>query len=412
MKAGRHPGPPAAPLPPVARVAAMDVLRGLALLGILLMNLEGFAGPPAQAGTGIDPTWRGLDRWADAAIYVLVQGKFVALFSLLFGAGFAAMAARAEGEGWSLSQVWLRRCAGLLLIGLAHALLLWSGDILVTYALCGLVLLAFREVLGGLLAWVGAGVFLIPAGVSLLAGLAEPALAGSAQWQHALQAQAAHVAEVTRAQVLAYGHGDFAMATAQRLRDLGQSLSVLPVTGAQVLGLFLIGPWLGQVLARPQAHARALAWMRQGALPLGLGMTLVSVWLAPWIAPGRADLRTGLAAALMLAASLPLCLGYIGWTLRWLAHPASARLAGLLAAAGRLALSNYLLQSLVCVTVFYGYGMGAFGLGRAWQVALGLGLFALQLLVSRWWLAHAAMGPAEWLLRALTYGRAPTRQIG
>ncbi|WP_345781318.1 DUF418 domain-containing protein [Pseudoxanthomonas sp.] len=393
------------------RVAAMDVLRGLALLGILLMNLEGFAGPPAVMGAGIDPALHGLDRWADAAIYVLVQGKFIALFSLLFGAGFAVMAGRAEREGWALGWVWWRRCIGLLLIGLTHALLVWSGDVLVSYALCGLVLLAFREVLGGVLACVGVALFLVPPGISLLVGLGETAMASDPAWQQALQEQAAHMAALATAQAQVYGQGDFTAATLQRLRDLGEALSVLPMTGAQVLGLFMVGTWLGPVLAQPARHARGLAWMRCGAWPLGLVLMLGSVWLAPWIAPGRADLRVGLAAAMAAASSLPLCLGYVGWAVRWLEGRAFLPIANLLAGAGRLALSNYLLQSLVCTWVFYGYGLGAFGLERRWQVPFALVVFGLQLLLSRWWLARHRLGPVEWMLRAFTYARLPSRRV-
>ena len=388
----------------------MDVLRGLALLGILLMNLEGFAGPPALMGTGIDPQLRGLDRWADAAIYVLVQGKFIALFSLLFGAGFAVMAGRAEREGWSLRAVWGRRCAGLLLIGLLHALLVWSGDILVTYALCGLLLLGFGEVLGRILAWIGVGIFLVPAGVSLLAGLGASALAASPGWQQALQAQAAQAAATAQAQIQAYGHGDFMAATSQRLLDLGDRLAMLPMTGAQVFGLFLVGAWLGPVLTRPAAHARALAWMRLGALPVGLALMLGSVAVAPWIDPARADLRICLAASMAAAASLPLCLGYVSWTMRWLASSHGDGIASWLAAAGRLALSNYLLQSLVCTWVFYASGLGAFGLGRSWQVMVGFALFGVQLLLSACWQRAGRLGPAEWLLRTLTYARLPARR--
>jgi uncharacterized protein len=401
----------ARPLPPSARVAAMDVLRGLALLGIVLMNLEGFAGPPATMGSGLDPVWRGWDRWADALVYVGVQGKFIALFSLLFGAGFAVMAGRADREGWPLGAVWGRRCLGLLLIGLAHALLVWSGDILVTYALCGLALLPFREVLGRALAVVGVALFLVPPAISLLLGLGAGALADDPAWQQALQAQAAHVALLARAQAEAYGNGDFGAATLQRLRDLGENLALLPMSAAQVLGLFLVGAWLGPVLARPNEHARALDRMRWGALPLGAALMLGSFWLAPWIGPGRADLRTGLAAAMAAASSLPLCLGYVAWVMRALESSGVQRLADLLAGAGRLALSNYLLQSLVCTWAFYGYGLGAFGLGRAWQVVFALVLFALQLAVSHGWSKTGRLGPAEWLLRTITHARMPSRHV-
>ncbi len=133
------------PIAPDERIATLDVLRGLALLGILLMNMEAFVGPMDLSTTGIDPHWRGVDRWADAFVYLFVQGKFFTLFSLLFGAGFAVMAQRAEVAGRDFNRFYLRRSLGLLGIGLAHALLLWSGDILVAYALLSFLLLAFRE---------------------------------------------------------------------------------------------------------------------------------------------------------------------------------------------------------------------------------------------------------------------------
>ncbi len=401
----------AAPLAAPARVPAMDVLRGLALLGILLMNLEGMAGPPATMASGIDPSLHGLDRWVDAAIYVLVQGKFIALFSLLFGAGFAVMQARAEREGWALGPVWLRRCAGLLVIGLAHALLVWSGDILVTYALCGFALLAFGEVLGGLLAWIGVLLFLAPAGLSLAVGMAHPWLSGDPAWQQAVQAQTAHVQSLAAMQVQVYAHGGYLTAVAQRLRDFVQVLQALPLNGLQVFGLFLVGTWLHRVLARPADHRRALAWMRYGALPLGLAMMGLSVMLSPWLDPARTDPRLCLAAALASAAALPCCLGYIGWCMAGFAVRPT-RLATWLAAAGRLALSNYLLQSLVCTWVFYGAGLGMFGMARRWQLPFAVGLFGMQLLASRWWARRGWPGPAEWLLRRLTYGAAGLRQAG
>ncbi|MGO4555618.1 DUF418 domain-containing protein, partial [Stenotrophomonas sp. 2YAF22] len=145
-------------LQPVAsgeRIALLDILRGFALLGILLMNIEALSGPLDLAFTGIDAHWQGIDYWADAFVYVFVQGKFFTLFSLLFGAGFAVMAQRAEAAGRQFTPFYLRRSAGLLLIGLCHALLVWSGDILVLYALASLPLLACREAPRSWLPWMG-----------------------------------------------------------------------------------------------------------------------------------------------------------------------------------------------------------------------------------------------------------------
>src|SRR5687767_4728216 len=143
---------PVAPAPevlaPVAageRVHALDVVRGFALLGIFLMNVEFFGRPMQDVNApGIDPTLSGLDYWADAAIFFFVQSKFWTLFSLLFGMGFAVMIERARRAGRPFVPAYLRRSLALLGIGLVHALLIWSGDILVSYALGALVLLGFR----------------------------------------------------------------------------------------------------------------------------------------------------------------------------------------------------------------------------------------------------------------------------
>ena len=126
---------PLAPIAPAERIAALDVLRGFALVGILLMNMEAFAGPMVRALTGLDPTLTGVNRLTDGLIYFFVQGKFFTLFSLLFGMGFAMMVQRAEVAGRPFAGLYWRRSLALLGIGLAHSLLIWSGDILVPYAL-------------------------------------------------------------------------------------------------------------------------------------------------------------------------------------------------------------------------------------------------------------------------------------
>ena len=134
---------PLAPITSGERIQALDSIRGFALLGILLMNIEGMVGPLMASMSGVDPALTGADRWVDTAIYLLVQGKFFPLFSMLFGMGFAIMLARAQAAGRPFVAVYLRRVLALLAIGLAHAFFVWAGDILVTYALMGLVMLTF-----------------------------------------------------------------------------------------------------------------------------------------------------------------------------------------------------------------------------------------------------------------------------
>lgn len=381
------------------RIATLDVLRGFALFGILLMNMEAFSGPLDMSFTGIDPHWQGGDYWADAFVYVFVQGKFFTLFSLLFGAGFAVMAQRASSAGRDFTRFYLRRSLGLLIIGVLHALLLWSGDILVAYALLSFVLLAFREAPRswlptlGTLAYLGAAVLML-----LLGALMQFAPADAAS------TQAAAAVNAIEAQRQAYAHGSYLQAVAQRLRDVGASLGALLVVGPQVLGMFLIGAWFARsgAIADTARYLRLWAGLRWLLLPAGLMVMLLGVWLHPYNAPGRFDMRSAGAYALTAVAGLMMCLGYLAWGVRWSRH------LQWLAPAGRMALSNYLGQSLVCTLVFYGYGLGWFEqMGRAAQLLFAVALFALQVLLSQLWLRRFQYGPVEWLWRGFTYLQLP-----
>ncbi|MFZ5655901.1 MAG: DUF418 domain-containing protein [Pseudomonadota bacterium] len=402
------------PVAPGERIQAMDVLRGFALLGILLMNIEAMAGPLFAGMTGTDLSLQGADRGVDALIYILVQGKFYTLFSLLFGMGFAVMMERAARAGRPFVRLYLRRTLGLLAIGLAHALLVWSGDVLVTYALVSLPLLLFRNAPERSLPWWAVVIYLVPVGLmglfGLMGSLAQLEPTAAAEFQRALDQQAAGHAATIEAQRQAYGSGDFLAATAQRARDTLSMLGFLPFFGAHVLGMFVLGSWFVRsgAIARPAGFVRLYAGLRWAALPLGLALMLASWWLEPQMTADRADLRMATAFGLHAAGSLLMMLGYLAWIVRALHSAAGARLLGLFAPAGRMALTNYLLQSLVGTLVFYGYGLGFFErMPRAWQPVFVVALFAAQVAFSRWWLARHAHGPMERLWRAWTYRGQP-----
>ncbi len=387
------------PIPGNERIATLDILRGMALLGILLMNMEAFSGPLDLSFTGIDPHWQGIDRWADGFVYIFVQGKFFTLFSLLFGAGFAVMAQRAEQAGRDFTRFYLRRSLALLGIGVLHAVLVWSGDILATYALLSFLLLAFREAPRSWLPVLGVVAYLGAATLMLLLGAL---IAMMPAEDHAGQVASA-LADI-EAQRQAYGHGTYLQAVLQRMADFGNALGALLIVGPQVLGMFLIGAWFARsgAIAHPQQYPRLFARLRWVAWPLGLLVMLTSVHVLAEIAPGRFDLRTASAYALSAVAGLLMCLGYLAWGVRWRAY------LHWLAPAGRMALSNYLGQSLVCTLVFYGYGLGAFEqMGRAWQLLFALVLFLAQVIFSHWWLQRFRFGPVEWLWRAATYLQLP-----
>ena len=391
------------PTAPQERIVTLDVLRGFALGGILLMNMESFVGPVFQANTGLDPALTGADRIADGLVYFFVQGKFFTLFSLLFGMGFAMMVQRAEVAGRPFAGLYCRRSLALLGIGLAHSLLIWSGDILVPYALLAIPLLAFRDVPARWLAWLGVACYLAAPAMLLGLGLLSQWVPG---WDAFMAQAGKEMTEVAEAQRQAYASGGYAMAVAQRVRDFGLMLSNLMVFGVMIFGMFLLGAAFtrSRAIQRPELYPRLYPWLRWAVLPLGLLLMLASFLVAPSFSLTVFDLRTGLGQALGAVAAAMMCLGYLAWVMRGLEVPSVARWLELLAPAGRMALSNYLVQSIVCTLVFYGYGLGFFEhLPRFWQVPFALGLFAIQVLYSQWWMARFRFGPAEWLWRSLTY---------
>jgi uncharacterized protein len=410
------PAAPAAPAPVAAteRAPLPDILRGFALLGILLMNIEGFVGPLAASVTGVDPSLVGLDRWVDATIYLLVQGKFYTLFSLLFGAGFALILLRAQARGSGGGWLYLRRLLVLLAIGLLHALYIWSGDILTVYALIGLILLLlFRRTPTSRLPKWAIAIYSLPLLLVFLFGLAgqlaqlDPDAA--AEFDRSMQGQQIEMAELEQAQREAYGaEGSFAAANQQRRVDFAWLMGYTPIFGPTVLGMFLLGAWFVRsgALLQPERHAGLYRRLQRWGLGLGLPLALWSVWMLPNTMPDRMDFAVASASNAMLVANLLLCLGYLSTIALLIQSPRWAHRLAVLAPAGRMALTHYLLQSIVCVGIFYGYGLGYFEqLSRAWQVPFVLALFAAQVALSHWWLARYRFGPVEWLWRSLTYLR-------
>jgi len=217
--------------------------------------------------------------------------------------------------------------------------------------------------------------------------------------------------DALEAQRQAYGSGSYAEAVARRFEDFKLMLShVVMIMGWQILGMFLFGAWFVRsgAIARPREFPLLYQRLRWVALPLGLAMMLGSFWLVPTAEYARMDFSWGVSNALAMLGSLLMCLGYVGWVVGALQSPRWAARWAVLAPAGRMALTNYLVQSIVCTLVFYGYGLGWFEqLSRAWQVPFVLVLFALQVMFSHWWLARFRFGPAEWAWRAATYGVRP-----
>lgn len=388
------------------RIGLLDGLRGLALAGIFVVNIEWFSRPWQEFGNGMAQGLVGADHAVAWLVHVLVAGKFWVLFSLLFGIGFALMMERVQASGRPV-RLYLRRLAVLFALGIAHALLVWVGDILHAYAIAALGLLLMRGLSPRAQLGIGLALYLGLYALSLLGGLAMMAMPMDQPEIRQLLADGVRDGEAAAA---VYAGGGFADITAQRARDfsmlLANAFGVVPLA----LAVFLVGSWLFRSgrIADVAGHRRFFVRMTVWCLPLGLALTLASAWLSTGHADGFYNPRWVFASSLHGLGALPLTLGGVAaLALAWQGD-AGRRVLGTLAPAGRMALTNYLLQSVIAALVFYGYGLAMWGrIGHAGMVALALAVFALQVLASRWWLARYRFGPLEWVWRWLTYGRRP-----
>jgi uncharacterized protein len=399
------------------RLVLLDVLRGFALCGVFVSNVamwfsgrSFFTRAQSEAFMASAPL---VDKVFGIGTAVLVFGKFITLFAFLFGLGFALQLSRAEARGSSIAPLYARRLGVMLLLGVSHLFLLWYGDILSTYALLGFALLLFHKRMDRtLLVWAAFLIFVLPlvfTGISKLL----PLLSGPVS--EAAQALAKEQAAARKAQTLevfqsgsyldvvganaAYYFGDFVTGM----------LYVLP----PLLGRFLLGLLAGRrrYFHEPAQHRSFFRKLMWGALGVGLltSAAVVAVWQltrlklipegAAWMGPLMSSVRQ--------VAELGVAAFYLsGLTLLFL-RPAWEKRLSVLAPVGRMALTNYLTQTVVSLLFFYGFGLGFISkLGPAACVGLTLGFFCLQVVLSHLWLAHFRFGPVEWVWRSLTYGKA------
>lgn len=388
------------------RSALLDALRGWALLGIMLANMMVFSGfvfmPDEQRGT---LPLAGFDDALELFLEWLVIGKFYALFSLLFGIGFAIQIGRLEQRGEGTGR-YLRRLFVLFLFGIAHLLLLWMGDILALYALMGAALLLFRRASDrALLVW-AVVLWAFPilwAAAAQFGGFRpdEPIFGAAIRYFTSAGL------DLSRGPIALYQSADFATHLrgnpGEALIRLADLLSQMRFT--KVLGMFLIGLWVGRRAVHADAAAHRPLLRRVAKVGLGLGLPLSAVKAVLMMWPGD---RPGIefAGEVFYCLGTPtLALGYAAaFTLLWLG--ARRGLAEIAVPAGRMALTNYLMQSVLQGAIFYGWGLGLIGrYGLLIVLPLSAAIFALQIAYSRWWLARYRFGPAEWLWRSATYGR-------
>lgn len=388
------------------RVVALDVLRGMGIVGILFVNIGLFSG--AQQLLPVAPT-EALpiyDRVVEFIISAFAEGKFISTLAFLFGLGFAWQGMRAEERGESSGRLLLKRVSVLGLFGLIHAVFIWSGDILLTYAIMGFVLILFRRRRPKtLLIWAGISIglpllFLVLAIASfaLFLTFGDPDQASQAGTFPFAESLADSARE-------AYNSGSYPEMVIQRLRELA----------LLAIGIFFIGPFVFSMMLTGAAVARA-GWMRNlgshragikraAKIGLSVGLPLNIAYGVSLIFDPASTGLIGLVGLFCWLSGAPiLAIGYMAsMTLFVLRRPESA-VAYRLSSVGRLALSNYLTQSIVMTAIFY--GLAIYGeLGITASLGIALVLLAIQLALSPVYLRHFSSGPVEWLWRRLTYGK-------
>lgn len=388
------------------RIQIVDVLRGIAIFGILLVNMAHFSYPDLYlAMVGKDNffthQWSAVDRTVRTFLDIFIQMKFILMFSFLFGFGMVMMMERSLANGRKFVPVYIRRLLALLLFGTIHAFLIWDGDILMDYALLGIILLIFRKAkTKTLIFWacIFYMLFALPFALSSFGSVSQP---GIDDWQQSfhteMEAKAKHALDV-------YENGSFSEIANQRIQDrmyymsMNGMLSLNPLlffySSLPYFCMFLIGA----------AFAKANIFQnkaknRKRLFVIGVSGFAIGV---------PANIAFGLwhQDVYLLIGAPFLTLFYIAAITILFTNPIMNKLLQPFSAVGKTAFTNYLLQSIICTFIFYHYGLGLYGKVNPFLgLLLTIGIYAIQLIISHFWMKRFLFGPFEWLWRTLTYLR-------
>jgi len=385
------------------RIEILDVLRGAALFGIIASNMRAFNSPQA-AYVDHSLMWTSAaDRIAQGFVDLLITGKFITLFSFLFGIGFAMQMERAGARGVSPRSFYLRRLGVLLLLGVVHSLLLWWGDILAPYALMGFALFGFRKRSQKTVLLWAAACYAWPLVLSCAVLIAVTAGVSIPIPPKATAEELQRISQV-------FSSGSYAQMFQERLKEMVFSLMGLVFYYPRILGIFLFGLWcwragiVRSLAGRRSLLRRCLGW----GLAVGFTGNAVVVAITEIYHPD--PMRPSVLGFVLLvvssigmptlsmfyASALALLLRYTAWQSRL--RP--------FAAVGRTALSNYLLQTVICTTLFNSWGFGLYGkVGPLAGLLPTVLIYGVQVPLSVWWIGRHAFGPLERVWRTLTYGR-------
>ncbi len=402
------------PIAAKERIETIDILRGFALFGVLLVN----SSHDVSWHFLLEEQWPGIfDRAAWWLVHFLGSNKFQALFSFLFGLGFTIQMRRAEGRGASFLPVYSRRLLVLWLIGVSHQLFLFYDDIVQVYAMLGFLLLVVRRWSSRRLLILFLLCLLIPVGQEALA-VREQQLQRenpeATQQEAQVQTSEENERNARRQRALRrWREGSYVEVLDYHIRDWAGVYSHFPSAFLVLLGFpfpfFLLGLYAGRrhIFENIPTHVPLLRNVLCWGLGLGVAGTSLSILVGELFSPtGGYAARLG--EKLSWTVAVPaLCLFYVSAVTLLTQHESWKRRLSPLAAVGRTALSNFLFQSVFHMMILYSsFGLGIFQIvGPLVGVGLAFGFFLFQILLSRWWIRRFRFGPVEWLWRTLTYGK-------
>ncbi len=402
-----------APVQSGQRIPVIDILRGFAIFGILLVNMEFFNNSVFSYVIGLDKPNNVIDQLGRWFIAFFGEGKFYSIFAFLFGLGMAIQLHRAQEKGTRFAPFFLKRMLILLLIGLIHAYLFWTGDILILYSVLGIALvLLFRNCRPKtLFIWTlvclsipilinGALFGIVELGKMAPDG--EKMMTKTFAEQEDILKSAADKADHT------YAAGTFVEITRQRIGDMNYMYSLWPFMVFNILAMFLLGLAVGKkrIFDNIQDNLPLIRKVLIWGLIVGVMGNLL------YVVAGESAHRFIPSAPLMISligqtfGAPALALFYMASITLLSQKPSWQPRLNPLASVGRMAITNYLLQTVICTFLFYGYGFGLYGkIGVAAGILLTVLIYLIQIPTSVWWLKRFRFGPVEWVWRTLTYGQ-------
>ena len=399
----------AVPVQKQERIETLDIIRGVALLGILLVHMPLWFGTPHLylEFVGQSPEWTGWNRLTEIFVSTFASAKFFPIFSFLFGLGFFIFFERAKERNPNPKRLFRKRLFFLMLIGFAHAFLIWWGDILVSYALFGFLLpLFFDRKPKTLLIWIG--VFFILTVFFTFFGVITMLLQGMHKEVTATEMPAVFTTffeNRLESSIQAYRYGTFGEIMRQRASDTLFVYAFMPFNIIAVFPMFLLGLYAGKkgIFQNIESNLpfikKAWKWSFAIAIPMSIAVIILqklpntNIYLSLSAIAGFFSM-VGL--VVFYITSITLLCQNAKWLLRLKPF----------AYVGRMALSNYLLQSIIGTLIFYNYGLGLYGqIAPAFGMVLALVIFAVQIFISKWWLERYQFGPMEWTWKSLTYGK-------